>query len=388
MTRSIRNIIVIIIILILIGGAAYLITNAKKPFPYESTLPEEPSPQMLDFFRHKIFSREAPISTNHQDGYIYTDIQIIDHQSFISYAFSPTVKIEQYYRERRQSDAEDKYAYKNVNPYSYLEVVSEPTKYDLPEISISEDALTIQTSEEQMTFSKMALDNGMEFEVSQTHHVNVVHANEDAFYLSISESENDELNRYLLFVKQDLSDYQIIEDEDGAFEEFMKTKYFTEYMSLFPSIDENGAYLNYYTHDQVIDVKNNTLITIDSEDYLSDDGKYVYLSGNDGSTPGEGISKGKQSIQKVEDYIAGNDKKHVTFDLHYKRIKNASDIGGIGTSVSGSGGKTVYFDQELLVIHIAYDAALFGIAGYTNVVVDFHEDNEQPNFYILDLSAR
>src|SRR5699024_9923221 len=125
-----------------------------------------------------------------------------------------------------------------------------------------------------------------------------------------------------------------------------------------------------------------------SEDYLSDDGKYVYLSGNDGSTPGEGISKGKQSIQKVEDYIAGNDKNHVTFDLHYKRIKNASDVEGLGTSVSGSGGKTVYFDQELLVIHIAYDAALFGIAGYTNVVVDFHEDNEHPNFYILDLSAR
>src|SRR5699024_6427367 len=148
-------------------------------------------------------SRETPVSTNHQDGYIYTDIQIIDHQSFISYAFSPTVKIEQYYRERRQSDAEDKYAYKNVNPYSYLEVVSEPTKYDLPEISISEDALNVQTSEDQMTSSKMDLDNRMEFEVSHTHHVNVVHANEDAFYLSISESENDELNRYLLFVKQD-----------------------------------------------------------------------------------------------------------------------------------------------------------------------------------------
>src|SRR5699024_8784761 len=102
--------------------------------------------------------------------------------------------------------------------------------------------------------------------------------------------------------------------------------------------------------------------------------------------PSNPLPEGKQYVQTLENYVTGKETNFLTFDLDYKAIQKASDIGGIGTKVSDTARKVVYFNYDLIVISVPYDAIFFGTAGTTNVVVDFHEDPENPDIYVLDLS--
>lgn len=377
-------------LLIVILATIIYFVNTKASFEYENTLPQEPTSQLLDFFRHKLFYDKHLITKEHQDGYIYQEGIIHDPRSYISYAFSPTEKVYEYYDSRLKSEEEHKYAYKKVNSNSYLEEIYDPIKYGLPNIKLIDGSLTIETSKGELTLSTIQI-NDDELDFNKVYYISVIDVNDDAFYLNISENKNDDYHQYILFVKQDLTDYQLIEKSDAAFEQFMRTEQFSLYNHLFLPIDDEERYLSFYIdsqhQEQVIDTKSNTLVTIGGEDYLSEDGKYVYLSGKHNSIPISGLSEGDQYIQTLEDYIAGNNSHEMTFNLDYKVIKKAANIGGIGTKVSDTHRKVVYFNEELIIIHITYDAAFFGIAGTTNVVVDFYEDKENPQIYILDLSA-
>src|SRR5699024_959855 len=130
------------------------------------------------------------------------------------------------------------------------------------------------------------------------------------------------------------------------------------------------------------------LFAIDEEDLLSKDGKYVYLNGNSINVLTEGLAEGTQSIQTLENYLADSEADDIVFDLNYKSILKVSGIGGIGTKVSDKHRNVVYFNNELIVISVRYDAIFFGMAGVTNVMIDFSENQDNPKMYILDLSAR
>lgn len=108
----------------------------------------------------------------------------------------------------------------------------------------------------------------------------------------------------------------------------------------------------------------------------------MYLSGVDQTNYKEGLAEGKQYIQRLENYIAGNDSYHVSFDLNYNAIRQAWDLGGVGTKVSDTHRNIVYFDHDLVMISVSYRAPFFGTAGDVNVIFDFHEDEENPQIYI------
>lgn len=366
--------------------------STKESFEYEDTLPQEPTDQLIEYLRHKLFNDKRLISTEHHDGYIYQVGTIHDPQTHLSYAFSPTEKMYDYYDSRLQSEEDDKYAVRNVNSNSYLGNIHDPTEYGLPDISLTDDELMIKTAEGEVSLSTIPRNDGDEVDVSNLYHVSVIGVTSDAFYLYIIEDTADPSDHSVLFATQDLTDIQVIEETNEAFEQFMTTDEFSLYADLFPPLDDDERYLRFYTssnhRDQVIDTKEKTLIEIGEEDFLSKDGKYVYLSGKRPQTPRVGLAEGTQTIQTIDEYIAGTDTYELTFDLDFKAIQKAADITGIGTRVSESDREVVYFNEELLIIHVSYDAAITGKAGKTNVVIDFHEVKENPDIYILDLSGR
>lgn len=98
------------------------------------------------------------------------------------------------------------------------------------------------------------------------------------------------------------------------------------------------------------------------------------------------LEEGTQYIQTLEDYLADNEEYALTFNLNYKDILKASNIEGIGSRFSDTSRGVVYFKNEMIVIHITYDAVYFGVAGDTNLVIDFSEDKENPKIYVVNLS--
>src|SRR5699024_2595808 len=99
-----------------------------------------------------------------------------------------------------------------------------------------------------------------------------------------------------------------------------------DYQKLFISvgdIDLMKTTDNYWIWDkEAKEVQN-----VDEQDYLSENGEYVYLEGNERE-----ISDGEQQIQRVDDYFADNDNYETEFKISFKKIAKELDLStsGIG----------------------------------------------------------
>lgn len=351
---------------------------------YEDTLPEEPSEQWLDFFRSKLFYDKNFLSDNHKEGFIYEEEAIIDPKRKVSYSFSPTKKLYHYYFDRLSSKEDGKYAYREVNPNAYLEVISKPTKYHLPEITLHNDRIIIQTAEAKKEWLSFTFEN-KEINMNDIRLISVMGMDETSFYVSISLESSENSEKYLLFMTQDLTDYAVTTEKE--FEKFVQTDTFQKYQNLFPAIDESNTYLKSFNKQQLINTNSKQLITIDPADYLSEDGKYVYLNGSNKVNSDEILEEGTQYIKTLENYLRDDDEYVFTFELNYKDILKASEVGGFGTKFSDHSRGIVYFKDELIVLHASYDAAFLGVAGDTNIVIDFSKNKENPTVYVVELAA-
>src|SRR5699024_3349704 len=127
----------------------------------------------------------------------------------------------------------------------------------------------------------------------------------------------------------------------------------------------------------VWNTETNELLQIDDNDYLSDDGKYVYLNGNI-----DPIEEGEQTIQTITDYIEENDTTYAQFSLDYKALSKQLDRKSSG-NVSIS--QVVYFAEDYIVLYAYFKLPVVGTAGDTNIIIDLQEDKNNPTFYVVDL---
>src|SRR5699024_2581615 len=90
-------------------------------------------------------------------------------------------------------------------------------------------------------------------------------------------------------------------------------------------------------------------------------------------------------IQKTADYVEKSDETYASFALDYKAI---ADELGLKSSGSISIGKVVYFDEDLVILFLNFNAPVAGKAGQTNVIIDFQEDKANPTYYLVDLDIQ
>src|SRR5699024_5491454 len=94
------------------------------------------------------------------------------------------------------------------------------------------------------------------------------------------------------------------------------------------------------------------------------------------------LSEGKQRIQKIENYLAGNDEYDTEFELNFKQISDTLDFNSIDDV---SIGKVKYFNEDVVVLFFDFKATITGTTGSTNVIIDFQENRKNPTIYLVDL---
>ncbi|MEC3608183.1 hypothetical protein P9126_14415 [Bacillus glycinifermentans] len=66
----------------------------------------------------------------------------------------------------------------------------------------------------------------------------------------------------------------------------------------------------------ILDKRTNRLIDINKDDYLSEDGKYVYINGAKEKETNV-MPDGIQQIQTVDNYLKGNEKYEAQFKIDF-----------------------------------------------------------------------
>lgn len=209
--------------------------------------------------------------------------------------------------------------------------------------------------------------------------INGYAVNNDEFAIAIRNLERDDENGFILFfIKQDFSDTSVTSSFEKPYQQSIKNaelKEFEEVIYKDSSNDKATKVLN--NHYGVFDINNNSIATVAESDLQSENDLFVYLGGNK-----DPLAEGMQHIQKIEDYLDGNDANVSEFNLNFKQISDELNLNSVDDV---SLGKVIYFDQDYVVLFLDFKAAVTGTAGSTNIIVDFKEDKENPIIYLVDL---
>ncbi|MDA1476871.1 hypothetical protein [Bacillus changyiensis] len=189
--------------------------------------------------------------------------------------------------------------------------------------------------------------------------------------------EDGDVQIYYLFLKQDFSKHQIVEEEN--LNTTIESGKLNDYLSVFPKVAENGSYLKLFDNC-ILEKKTNKVRKIKKSDYLSVDGKYVYINGRKEQEK-DVMPDGVQKIQTVDNYFKGTDKYEAQFKIDYENIADEVDI---KSDVAGLA-HISYFNENFVVLRVKYNGMFVGTAGAVNVLIDLHKNKNQPTAYLVDL---
>ncbi|UAC49374.1 hypothetical protein K6959_05870 [Bacillus aquiflavi] len=152
---------------------------------------------------------------------------------------------------------------------------------------------------------------------------NLYNMNADHFIVYLKNlNQEEKLNKSIaLFIKQDLSRIVPTSTDPEAFNKTLASGELDEFHDLFSNVKSDHRFEKTFIYRFVYDRKDKQLKEIGEEDYLSEDGKYVYLNGAKGK-----LEDGIQRIQKIENYLAGNDTYEAEFKISFKKIAKEAGI--------------------------------------------------------------
>ncbi|MDA7025203.1 hypothetical protein PJ311_01110 [Bacillus sp. CLL-7-23] len=182
---------------------------------------------------------------------------------------------------------------------------------------------------------------------------------------------------YYLFLKQDFSKHQIVEEK--KLYATIESGKLNDYLSVFPKVSENGSYLKLFDNC-ILEKKTNKVRKIKKSDYLSVDGKYVYINGRKEKEK-DVMPDGIQKIQTMDNYFKGTDKYEAQFKIDYENIADEVDI---KSDVAGLA-HISYFNENFVVLRVKYNGMFVGTAGSVNVLIDLQKNKNQPTAYLVDL---
>ena len=266
-----------------------------------------------------------------------------------------------------------------VNESLYESV--DPDSYDQLPIFHLKDAnvLEIETNEAVQTFNLADLLEDYDVNKDDKLIINLWAVGKSNFQFETYNHSNEELSlkEISMFMTNDFEDVLVTQTYTKDFLNDVLDGKTEPFKNLLVQLDEDNRYLKAVDSHTIIDLQEKKLIEIDEADYVSNDFSYVYIGGN-----ADPINEGNQQIQKIEDYLSGNEEYVMEFDLDFKEIDDELDL---NSTNSVSPGRVVYLTEDFLVLYLNFKGAITGKAGSTNVIVDFQEDRENPTFYLVDL---
>ncbi|MCY8671558.1 hypothetical protein MOD83_10180 [Bacillus haynesii] len=349
-------------------GFLLLITGCKdqSSTKYEVGFPKEDSPALMEFMRNKLDDPED-ITLSHQD---HTYIKARNNKDGFRYF--------KYTEEQLKSIYQPMFSAKNPSKKLYelqqgdLEkngtIIRNPVKQNLPDMKIiNKNVLKVKTNfgEKEITLTPDAKEVYFDLRA----------VNNKSMAIEITDQTKGIANAqtYYLFLKQDLSKYQMIKEQD--LNKDLESGKLTEYIPLFPKVSSEGAYVKLFDRS-ILNTKTNKITKIKKTDYLSKDGRYVYIDGRK-----DEISSGEQKIQTVKNYVEGTNEYEAEFTLDFDSISKEMEF-----KTSGVGSADInYFNKDYVVLSVSYNGIMVGTAGHINVIIDLQKNKNQPTSYLVDL---
>ncbi|UAC49679.1 hypothetical protein K6959_07745 [Bacillus aquiflavi] len=254
--------------------------------------------------------------------------------------------------------------------------IANKDEFNLPTLKLEEkNQLYVKTRQKETILDLPQLMEKFKLKPDDELVFNLYNVNDDHFVLEI---DKEELNNYIaLFIKQDLSRIVPTSTDPEAFNKTLASGELDEFHDLFSNVKSDHRFKKTFIYRFVYDRKDKQLKEIGEEDYLSEDGKYVYINGLE-----DPLSDGVQRIQTIENYMAGNDTYEAEFKISFKKIAKEAGI----KSAAGVGiAKIVYFNKDYIILGLHYHAPIVGDAGSTNVIIDLQGDKKNPTAYVVDL---
>ncbi|MEC2075128.1 hypothetical protein [Metabacillus fastidiosus] len=253
-------------------------------------------------------------------------------------------------------------------------------KFNLPSVILKEDnQLEITTKYKSKIISLPELLAEYGVRKSDRLIVNISEINDQFFILDIQDPSIEDAEEGILyttlFIKQDLSDFKVSELTNEDLQAALDKGELDQYKAGLKKVNDSKRYA-FLFDDMIVDLEKNQIIEINENDYISNDGKYVYINGQTEELPDRA-----QKIQTIDNYMAGNEVYEIEYSLDYKEIAKELDF-----VTSGIGSADVnYFNENYIVLRLRYNGKFVGTAGLTNVIIDFQENKEKPTFYLVDL---
>ncbi|MDA1476869.1 hypothetical protein [Bacillus changyiensis] len=364
---------ILFIILLLIGSVwVFIVNNEKDPYEeviYKKGLPNEDSPAFKEFLRNDLGSSKD-VTLRYQDHtytmvrsglgglrfYKFTDKQL---QNSCKPVFSIQKNFEKNFYDLEYS----------VDFFKQGTIIHDKVSENLPDIKIGKkNLLNVKTRLGQKNIKiPLSADS---HEVS----LDLLAMNKENMLIEISGYRPGKASdTYYLFLKQDLSKYQIVKGQE--LNATIESGKLNDHLSVFPEVTEDGSYLKLLGKN-ILEKKTNKVKAIKDQDYLSADGKYVFLNGGKNKKFPEDVQ-----IQTVDHYLKGDDQYVAEFKINFKHIADKLHYKSSGASFI----EILYFKEDYIVLDVLYSGMIVGTAGSANVLIDLQKSKKQPTVYFADL---
>lgn len=347
---------------------------------YKTEFPTD-SPGLEQFIKDYISSDIAYHLVTENNVNVYAKKNLGSQQKRIEYIQFSDEQLKQFYDHLFESaNTETDFINLRKSKESLFQPVDDKKAYHLPEITLDEgNVFDIKTSLNEKKFKLSDLLKEYDVNENDTVIFNLVAVDEDSFQIDVQVKRVEDSSKtdVAIFMTQDLQHTFASETYTDEFQQNIVKGYLQLYENLFVKIGPESRYLKAANSFGIADREENELKVINESDYLSKDSQYVYLSGNE-----DPLSEGKQRIQKIENYLAGNDEYDTEFELNFKQISDTLDFNSIDDV---SIGKVKYFNEDVVVLFFDFKATITGTTGSTNVIIDFQENRKNPTIYLVDL---
>ncbi|MED4401921.1 hypothetical protein ABET41_20075 [Metabacillus fastidiosus] len=376
---------IVLLLLFLVGCEEKKMSMEPKQntVTYKENFPVESSPALTKFMS-TYFNQNNNLLVHYNNQFVYSkDNANAEEREIAYYEFNESVLEKSYgpLLGKKVSEKElDKIAQSQKKEWEQNELLADTKQYKLPSIVLKENnQLEVKTAEGEKTIDLPELLKEYGVKESDELVINMRQVNDQMFTLDIQDLDIEDPEEGILyiglFIKPDLSDFTASKLMNKDLQAAIDSSKLDAYKDSFNKVGDSKRYALVF-EDAILDLEENQIIEIKESDYLSNDGKYIYINGAK-----DKLEDGIQKIQTIENYAAGNDVYETEFMLDYEKIAKELEFVTSGIGLADIN----YFNEKYVVLSLTYNGKVVGEAGFTNVIIDLQNDKTSPIFYLVDL---